>query len=242
MSDIRFISDITVEELQAVGGDTEVVAAARVSTRGWDSMPQEESSGLIRFLIRGKHGTPFEHGLLTVRCHCPVFVWWEMVRHRFLTVGCTDLGFSMESARYRELEPVFWVPRKDRPMMPVEGFKAARPELTAATPASYRAALAHIQDACSEAWVLYLSLRSGGIAREVARSVLPFGIYYSGWVSGNPRAWLHFLSLRTHHKNAAAVSFPQAEIEEAANQIEELFQKRWPLTHAAWQEFGRCAP
>jgi len=81
-----------------------------------------------------------------------------------------------------------------------------------------------------------------GIGKEVARAVLPVGIYSSCWVTMNPRALMHFLSLRTHDADAKYVSYPQAEIEEAARACERTFAVGWPLTYKAFNECGRVAP
>ena len=82
---IRFTSDITVEYVQHAGDDLAIVRAARVSTLGADADRGDESpdavAGLLRYLVRHRHGSPFECGSLTVRVHAPIFVFREWHRH-----------------------------------------------------------------------------------------------------------------------------------------------------------------
>jgi thymidylate synthase (FAD) len=242
--DITLTSEIEVEEVQAVGDDATIAAAARVSSRGWASGVDEAGRGLVRALLRNRpaHTVPFEHSLLTVRAHAPAFVWWEWTRHRFQAVDVPGLSFSLESGRYRELEPVFWVPRPGRPAVPAEGFRPMRPEFREATRAEYEAALVLFGQAYRAAWGQYRALLGVGLAREVARAVLGFGVYYAGWASGSALAWLHFLARRTRTPGTGAEGHPQAEIEEAARRVEAIFAARWPVTHAAWDSCGRVAP
>src|SRR4051794_40956436 len=115
-TDIELRSDITVRLISSSGGDHSIVAAARVSTSGEDALQYadparaEESAGLIRYLMKHRHGTPFEHSSLTFFVHAPILVWREWHRHR--------IGFSYneESGRYKTLDPVFYLPERERPM------------------------------------------------------------------------------------------------------------------------------
>ncbi len=240
MMDPIFTSAITVRLINQCGGDSSVVAAAKVSTSGEEALrfadtPAGDNYGLINYLMKCRHASPFEHGLLTFFVHAPIFVFREWHRHR-------TMSFNEESARYKELEPIYWIPRRDRKMVPVEGFKSARPEFTVAAEKQYEDAVRSLQVSCTFAHDAYQSLLKRGIAREVARTVLPVGIYSSCWVSANPRALMHFLSLRTRDEKAAYPSYPQAEISEAANQCEDMFRMGWPLTWRAFHENGRVAP
>lgn len=247
MDAIRLSSEITVRLVQSMGGDHMVVAAARVSTSGEDALvwadPEkvEESAGLIRYLMRHRHGTPFEHSALTFFVHAPIFVWREWHRHR---VG---MSYNEESGRYKQLEPVFWVPRRERPLLRGAGYRASRPTFQplpdgAPGDAEHAALLAASQDVCALAYRHYQAEIERGIAPEVARRLLPLSTYSSCWVTCNPRALMHFLSLRTHDTEARFVSYPQAEIEEAARAAEEIFSQGWPLTYRAFLDSGRVGP
>lgn len=242
MVPLSFTSDITVKLVQSMGGDHMVVAAAKVSTSAEEAVAfsepgtEEANFGLINYLMKHRHGTPFEHGAQTVFVHAPVSVWWEWVRHRI------GHSFNLESGRYSVLKPVFWIPRRDRKMVPAVGHKSARPNFQVADEAVYLKTVKTMKRVARFQWLAYRLLLSLGVANEVARHVLGFSIYYSGWVTTNPRSLMAFISLRTHHQEATYVSYPAAEIEEAAIQAEELLKQGWPLTWKAFVANGRVAP
>jgi thymidylate synthase (FAD) len=81
-----------------------------------------------------------------------------------------------------------------------------------------------------------------GIAREVARMVLPVGTYTSFYATCNARSLMHFLSLRTKAENAAFPSFPQREIEMVAEEMEPVLDFLMPETYTAFEKHGRVAP
>ncbi len=230
MSEIQFRSDMGVKFVQSVGDDTTVTRAARVSIdgAGADESP-EASAGLIRYLVKHRHASPLEHGSMTVLVECPIFVAREWMRHR-------TFSFNELSGRYTHLEPVFWVPKEGRACMEPKDFKPARPVLEGGTPVLLVAGMMTVYRA---AWSEYEAAIRNGVAREVARAVLPVGIYTAFYATANPRNWLNFLSLRTHDPAAAQVSYPLAEIEDAARAVEVLFADRWPLTYRAWVENRR---
>ncbi len=231
---VRFRSDVTVQLVQAVGDDLAITRAARVSVAGAEAQETPEAmAGLIGYLVKMKHASPLEHGSMTVLVECPIFVAREWMRHR-------TFSYNEVSGRYRHLDPVFWVPAVGRPVAEPEGFKPARPVLE--TDEDLRRITKMLTEASSEqAWRFYREMISRGVAREVARTVLPVGTYTAFYATANPRNWLNFLSLRTHDPAAAHVSYPLREIEDCARKCEELFAARWPVTHAAWVKNGRAA-
>ncbi len=236
---ITITDEITVRAIQQIGGDRMVVAAARVSVDGEAALkPLEEGegAGLIGYLMKHRHGTPFEHAALTFFVHAPIFVFREWHRHR--------IGFSYneESARYKALDPVFWVPRAERPLVPAPDHKSARPKFVRAPEDVHALVVDDLQTAYAFSYLQYDSMLKRGIAKEVARACLPVGIFSSCWVTCNPRSLMAFLSLRTHDDAAKFVSYPQAEIEEAARAVEAVFAAGWPLTYKAFVENGRVAP
>ena len=81
-----------------------------------------------------------------------------------------------------------------------------------------------------------------GVAREVARVVLPVSTYSSMYVSMNARALMNFLSLRTAREGSHFPSYPQRKIEMVAELMEAEFAKLMPLTYAAFEKSGRIAP
>lgn len=178
--------------------------------------------------------TPFEHSAITFLVHAPIFVWREWHRHR--------IGFSYneESGRYKTLDPVFYIPDRERPMMKVEGWKPGRPKfLRCEDDAVYERLIQNLKQSYAYAYDMYLDNLSLGIDPGLARDCLPVGIYSSCWVTCNPRSLMAFCSLRTHHPEALKVSYPLYEIEIAAEQAEALLKEYWPLTHEAFVKHGR---
>lgn len=240
---LKLISDITVTPVQQLGGDHMVVAAAKVSVDGVEALKhadpenKEARRGLIRYLMRQKHGSPFEHGMMTFFVHMPLFIAQEWTRHR------AGWSYNGESGRYKQLEPVFWVPRRDRPMMRPPDYQAARPTYNSLDDdAWYDDMLERSKWAYSVAYYQYLRELDYGVVPEVARRLLPTATYTSYWVTCNPRSLMKFLELRTHDYGAKVLSYPQPEIEEAARAAEAIFQAGWPDTYDAFVENGRVAP
>ena len=235
---IEFRSDITVELVRANASDADVVFAARVSTVGEQSLEDvdadpQRSAGLINYLMRDRHGSPFEHNSMTFFVKAPIFVWREHMRHRIAS-------YNEESARYRELLPVFYVPSHERPL--VQSGKPGAYEFHPGTPAQSELVERTIQESCTAAYSGYLEMLEAGVAREVARMVLPVTIYSSAYVTMNARALMNFLSLRRKVEGSHFVSYPQREIEMVAEVYEDHFAELMPLTHSAFNEHGRVAP
>ena len=88
----------------------------------------------------------------------------------------------------------------------------------------------------------YAALLRAGVAREVARSVLPVGTYTSYYATCNARSLMHFLGLRAIREGSAFPSFPQREIELVAEKMEAAFAELMPLTYEAFNDNGRVAP
>lgn len=245
-------SGIDVKLISFMGGDHMVVAAAKVSTSGTAAMSfadgtakndkgepwsEKDTSGLVNYLMQHRHGTPFEHSTLTFFVNAPIFVWREWHRHR--------IGFSYneESARYKTLSPVFYIPPEDRPMMKVDDWKPGRPKFTKCEDAQkYDRLLSNLHEVYSLGYTKYLDNLSMGFDPGLARDCLPVGIYSSCWVTCNPRSLMAFLSLRTHDETAKFVSYPLYEIEVAARSCEEIFKLGWPLTYEAFVKHGRVGP
>ena len=235
---IRFRSDMTVELVKHSASDNDVLWAARVSTKGEQSIDEagadaERSKGFINYLMRDRHGSPFEHSTMTFLVSAPIFVFREFMRHRVWS-------YNEESGRYRKLEPVFYVPGPDRQL--VQEGKPGKYVFVDGTPEQHKLVDETVRRSCASAYEAYLEMLEGGVAREVARTVLPVGIYSSMYATCNARALMHFLSLRTKHEESTFPSFPQREIEMVAELMEAEFAKLMPLTYAAWVGNGRVAP
>jgi thymidylate synthase (FAD) len=235
---IEFRSDVTVELVRSSAHDSDVLFAARVSTKGEQSLEDveadaERSKGLINFLMRSRHGTPYEHNSMTFYVHAPIFVFREHMRHRIAS-------YNEESGRYRELQPVFYVPGPDRKL--VQEGKPGHYTFVEGTADQHALVDAETRRVCTEAYAAYRRILAAGVAREVARIVLPVTIYSSMYVTFNARSLMNFLSLRTRRDDAAFPSFPQREIEMVAEQMEAHWARLMPLSHAAFEANGRVAP
>lgn len=235
-SEIQLKSDVTVELVQAVGSDIGIAEAAWVSNFGGD-VPKDKAErvpGLINFLMRDRHGTPFEHNSLTFRVAAPLFVFYEMHRHR---VGW---GYNEESARYRVLDPVFYVPGDERALRQV-----GSPGKYSFEPGDYKqrlatqAAHARVSRIC---WEEYQALLDIGVAREVARNLLPVSVFKTMYATCNVRSLFHFLSLRWAHPLSSVPTFPLAEIQMVAQGMDELAREKFPLAFEAFDRNGRVAP
>jgi thymidylate synthase (FAD) len=223
---------MTVELMQSMASDSAVTLAARVSTGAVETTPEKEA-GLINYLMRDRHGSPFEHNAFTFYIEAPIFVFREFMRHRIAS-------YNEESGRYKQLEPVFYVPARDRKLVQT-GKTGAYIFVDGDMDQSDLARNAAI-DMAETAYYKYEDMLDKGIAREVARMVLPVNIYSSMYVTMNARSLMNFLSLRTTREGTHFPSFPQREIEMVAEKMEEFFAEKMPLTYEAFNKNGRVAP
>ncbi|CAB4548497.1 unannotated protein [freshwater metagenome] len=239
MSDeIIFRSDVTVELVKSSASDADVIWAARVSTAGEQSMDEigqdpGKSAGLINYLARERHGSPFEHTSMTFFVSAPIFVFREFMRHRIAS-------YNEESGRYRELNPVFYVPDENRKLIQIG--KTGAYTFVDGTPEQFSVSVEAMKKAYVVAYEQYKVMLDQGIAREVARVVLPVGLYSSMYVTMNARALMNFLSLRTSREGSHFPSYPQREIEMVAEKMEAEFARLMPLTYGAFEKSGRIAP
>ena len=210
----------------AMAGDLSVVNSARVSFGRRKTEMDESDEGLIRFLMRDKHGTPFEHNSFRFHVRCPIFVAREWFRHR---VG----SFNEFSMRYAKATDDFYVPAAEdvRTQVGKPGaysFEPVEPELAEQT----RDELQAVYDAAYET---YNRLVEQGVARELARLVMPMGAYTEFYWTVNARSLMNFVSLR-------AAETAQREIRRYAEACERFLAERMPVTHSAFVANGRVAP
>jgi thymidylate synthase (FAD) len=170
---------------------------------------------------------------MTFFVSAPIFVWREHMRHRMCS-------YNEESGRYKQLNPVFYIPSSNRPL--VQEGKPGSYSFVAGNDLQQRNAELRIKNASEVAYRYYTSLLNDGIAKEVARMVLPVNIYSSAYVTMNLRGLMNFLSLRKKNKDAIFPSFPQYEIELVAKEYEMLFAANYPATFNAFVNNGYVAP
>lgn len=244
MSDIIFRSDVTVELVRSSASDSDVLFAARVSTQGEQTLEsaaaqtdasedEKRSKGLINYLMRDRHGSPFEHNSMTFYVQAPIFVFREFQRHRIAS-------YNEESGRYKELSPVFYVPGSDRNLVQVG--KTGHYEFLPGSAEQIALVEQESRTSSQQAYESYQRMLEAGVAREVARIVLPLNIYSSMYVTMNSRALMNFLSLRTQREGTHFPSFPQREIEMCAEKMEEFWAELMPYTYEAFNKNGRVAP
>jgi thymidylate synthase (FAD) len=227
------ISDNTVAVLDhgflaldaALASDLAVVNGARVSFNQESQEMEERDAGLIGFLMREKHGSPFEHGYFRFLVKAPLFVVREHHRHR------AGHSYNEWSGRYSKMEPEFYVPDFIRTQVGKPGAYSFEP----VDDQTREAARVEIESNALRAFQSYERLLERGVAKEVARAVLPLSTYTKYYWSCNPRSLMHFCSLRNH--DAA-----QFEIRQYAAAAETFLEQLMPITHAAFVANGRTAP
>lgn len=241
---VRFRSDFGVTLAQSSGGDREIAYGAWAKSLS-EPDTRDNPEGYARVIgacMKGRHNTPFEHGLMSVYIEAPGVVWWQLTRQRFMSLDSEDFSLSLESGRYKHLEPEFYLPPKERPCAEPDGFKPMRPQLSAGDSSRHLLCLG-VQAAATKTWDGYQALLESGVAREVARLVLPnWALYCDGYVTGKPLTWLQFLSKRNRTSDTSVPTFPMYEIEQVAAQCEDLFAGLFPVTYAAFVANGRQAP
>jgi thymidylate synthase (FAD) len=209
-----------------MASDLSVVNAARVSFARRKKEMDEGDAGLIRFLMRERHGTPFEHNAFRFHVRAPIFVAREWFRHR---IG----SFNEFSMRYAKATEDFYVPAEEdvRTQIGKPGAYSFEP-VSADVAEATRAELQAVYDA---AYAAYERLVELGVARELARSVIPVGAYTEFYWTVNARALMNFVSLR-------AAETAQREIRRYADACEQFLAERMPVTYEAFVAADRTAP
>jgi thymidylate synthase (FAD) len=210
----------------AMADDLSVANAARVSFARRKEQLDEADEGLIRFLMRDRHGTPFEHNAFRFHVRCPIFVAREWFRHR---IG----SFNEFSMRYAKATDDFYLPEPEdvRSQVGKPGaytFEPVGPELA-------ERARDELKAVYEAAYAAYERLVEAGVARELARSAMPVGAYTQFYWTVNARALMNFVSLR-------AADTAQLEIRRYADAVESFFAGQMPATHAAFVANDRTAP
>jgi thymidylate synthase (FAD) len=209
----------------ALASDLAVVNGARVSFNQASQEMGERDAGLIRFLMRERHGSPFEHGYFRFLVKAPLFVVREHHRHR------AGHSYNEWSGRYSKMEAEFYVPEFVRTQVGKPGSYSFEPVDEETRELTRR----EIEENAARAFETYERLLDEGVAKEIARSVLPLSTYTKYYWSCNPRSLMHFCSLRNHES-------AQYEIRHYADAAESFLARLMPITHTAFVEFERTAP
>lgn len=226
MTEVTFRSDVTVELMDSMGSEENIVRAARVSTKGADSKGSTGGTGLIKYLYREAHGVPFESCILQMYFEVPIFVSRQIVKHRLSSI-------NESSGRYKEMEPIFYVIPEGRLLEQVG--KTGDYHFEQGTPEMFGSVQWVQKQTAQAAWDNYEKLLEVGVAKEVARQHLPTTLYSSMYFTANLRSVLNFLSLRKDWgPEAIHASKAQYEIALVAEKIAEIVEEKYPTV---WECF-----
>lgn len=221
---IEFVDEVGVELINASASDDMVAMAAWVSN-DMDSVERLEDrkrvKGLINFLYRERHMSPFEHGVFTFKVDVPLFVAREFHRHR-------TMSYNEVSGRYTKMPPRFWRSSTARVQQGKMGnyyFVDGTSEQTAL----YRRKKEQRLEA---AWQDYNDLLDAGIAKEQAREDMPLSLMTQFYATCNPRNLMQFLTLRND-------SHALKEIRDVAVKMEAIFEEQMPYTAQAYRKYRK---
>lgn len=207
--------------------DLSVVNSARVSFGKQVDYLSNADKGLIGFLMREKHGTPFEHNFFRFHISAPIFVVREWFRHRI------GWSYNEYSGRYSQLATNAYLPELEqvRTQIGKPGsytFETMPSELG-------EEVISKMQNAYDQSFLAYEELLSLGVAKELARNVVPVATYSEFYATTNARALMNFINLR-------AADTAQYEIRVYAQALAEILKEHMPETYAAFEKNNFEAP
>ena len=217
-NEIKVLDHGFIRVVDYMGDDAAVVQAARVSY-GKGTKSVSEDAGLINYLMRHKHSTPFEMCEIKLHVKLPIFVARQWIRHR---TG----SFNEYSARYSVLEDEFYIPSNENLGLQSASNKQEREGRLYETMANQ--VIFNIIEHSQEAYILYTNMLEEGVAREIARMVLPLNIYSQWYWKVDLKNLLDFLNLRTD-------PHAQYEIRVYADEIEKILSHWLPMTYSAYK-------
>ena len=209
-----------VRLVDSMGGDDAIVQAARVSYgKGTSKVSQDR--GLIRYLMRHRHSTPFEMVEFKFHCKMPIFVARQWVRHRTANI-------NEYSLRYSEARDEFYYPDPEniqfQSALNKQGRMGEVPEDLKQKVKDY------FKEISERSFAIYAELNEAGIARELARSVLPVNLYTEWYWKNDLHNLLHFIGLRSD-------SHAQYEIRVFSDAMAESVKAVAPFAWEAYQDY-----
>lgn len=214
-----------VKLLDVMGSDESIERAARISY-GTGTRKTSETRSLIRYLVRHRHTSPLEQGVLQFHMRIPIFVMRQHVRHRTASI-------NEYSGRYSEMIDYSFVPEfQDIKPQSVEN-KQGRSETSEKEFNEFelQTLMAESIEASHET---YQKLLEQNVSRELARIVLPVANYTECVWKIDLHNFCHYLKLRTD-------SHAQKEIRDLANAMYELAKPHFPLVFEAWEDYSKNA-
>lgn len=221
MAGAKILNAGSIELIEIMGNEQSIVDAARVSIEGENVKPVSTNIGLLRYLLRHKHTSPFEMVEFKFRVKCPIFVARQWMRHR-------TWSFNEVSARYSELPEETWEPE-----LVANNFDW-RVQSKDNKQCSEYGEFWNTQidnaylNTTNDCWSWYKDRLSEGYAREQARAVLPVATYTTFIAKVDLHNLLHFLKLRLH-------PHAQKEIRDYAKIISDWVKEQFPNV---WQAFS----
>lgn len=222
--ELRVLDHGYVRLIDFMGRDEDIVEAARMSTgKGFVSWEPYEGHpngdlGLMDFMYRKSHATPFEMCELVIEVQAPIFVFREWHRHR-------TQSYNEFSARYAQMPNVHYLPEAERIQLQSKTNKQGSDlPLAESTANSMRSQLQNEQETVYDT---YERILEAGVAKEIARINTPVSRYSKMRAKTDLRNWLGFLKLRLE---AGA----QWEIRQFAQGVAEIVKALWPKT---WEQF-----
>jgi thymidylate synthase (FAD) len=203
-----------------MGGDDAIVQAARVSYgKGTSKVSQDR--GLIRYLMRHRHTTPFEMVEFKFHCKMPIFVARQWVRHRTANI-------NEYSLRYSEARDEFYYPDPDHIEFQSALNKQGR---GGEVPAELKQKVQdYFKEISERSFAIYSELNEAGVARELARSILPVNLYTEWYWKNDLHNLLHFIGLRSD-------SHAQYEIRVFSDAMAESVKAVAPFAWEAYQDY-----
>jgi thymidylate synthase (FAD) len=225
--EIKVLDHGYVRYIDHMGTDSRILEAARVSYKS-KGKGEEADKKLLAYLWKNKHTSPFEMCKVTLNIKMPIFIMRQYVRHRMQNL-------NEVSARYTELPNEFYIPGQWR-RQDIKNKQGSVTEESFTPIVKYGEGLydASATDAlnfhCQQSYDLYQRMLDQGIAREMARMVLPVNIYTEIYCCWDLKNLLHFISLRED-------SHAQAEIQAYGKAIKEILSDLFPWTIEAYNKY-----
>ncbi len=176
-----------VRLVDSMGGDNAIVQAARVSY-GKGTTKKSQDRGLIRYLMRHRHSTPFEMVEFKFHAKMPIFVARQWVRHRTANI-------NEYSLRYSEARDDFYFPDLDNIKFQSSINKQGRGKEVSQK--IKEKVLKYFKEISKRSFEMYDELNNDGVARELARAILPVNLYTEWYWKNDLHNLLHFIGLRS---------------------------------------------
>lgn len=220
--EIKVLDHGFVRLRNSMGSDRDITDIARI-THGSEAKSIDDDKKLIKYLFNNKHTSPFEFGKIVLHIKLPIFVMRQYVRHRMQNM-------NEESARYRELSNEFYIPETWRPQDTKNKQGSFIPdsnwnppiEMTKNNPL-HLSATYMLEALCKSCYDTYKGMINAGVAREMARMILPINIYTETIVCWDMNNLIKYLLLR-------ADNHAQFEHVQYANAIRQIAKELFPWT------------